>query len=503
MSIRKWQSRKLKKWVLSTVIIGVLLLGIFIMWQFSEKPRTSSNLPQQTLPAVSKSLTEKKPQDEIQNKATERPNTMQETKDTQIQTPSQAPLQPQSVSEPSYVSKANQQEALKLYNQGLKLYYNRQFNEGLTLFNKALTLDPDCYQALNGKGATYAFLGRYDDGIALIQKALKLEPDFVYGHFNLGLANELAGRWNEAIAAYHSAIALDEKDVWSYYGIASIYGRQGNVENVVAYLSQAIALDPDVKAVAKDEKDFDPVKNDSRFQALLSPAVSLAPQNFANLKKIPVLYYHSIMNVPGNELRMPPEQFEAQMKYLSVNGYHVLTLDQLHKVLYENGTAPEKPVAITFDDGYSDNFTQAFPIMQKYQFSGTVFMVSSFVNGQGFLTENQLQQLQAAGWTIGGHTTNHTNLTTVSSDSVIKELKESREFLEGILGQHLKYFAYPFGGYNATIARAIKGDGYVMAFTTERGWANQNTDPFLIKRVYCYANMGIEEFERRLSNPNY
>lgn len=236
---------------------------------------------------------------------------------------------------------------------------------------------------------------------------------------------------------------------------------------------------------------------------VVSSMVSSDPQKSAKVNTIPVLYYHSILNEPGNELRMPPEQFEEQMKYLSDHGYHVLTIDQLYNVLYENGTAPEKPVVITFDDGYSDNFTQAFPIMQKYHFSGTVFMVSSFVNGQGFLTEDQLKQLQAAGWAIGGHTKNHTNLTTVSINATVKELKDSRTFLEHLLGQPLKYFAYPYGGYRADIKEAVKEDGYLLAFTTERGWTKRNSDPLLIQRVYCYANMGIKEYERRLSNPNY
>lgn len=268
LSISKWQNRKRTKWILSTAVIGALLLGTLIAWQFTEKPRTT-NLQQQASTALSKNLSKETLQNENQNKETEQPNPTQETESSQTLTKANAVLKPPSVPKPSNVAEANQLEAIELYDQGLKLYYNRQFNEGLTLFNKALTLDPDCYQAMNGKGATYAFLGRYDDGIALIQKALELKPNFVYGHFNLGLANELASRWNESIAAYHSAIALDAKDVWSYYGIASIYGRQGNVENVVKYLSQAITLDPDVKAVATDEKDFNPVRNDSRFQALL------------------------------------------------------------------------------------------------------------------------------------------------------------------------------------------------------------------------------------------
>ncbi|HUW66340.1 MAG TPA: tetratricopeptide repeat protein [Spirochaetia bacterium] len=163
----------------------------------------------------------------------------------------------------------NEQTALELYQKGLKLYYQRQYQPALSLFNQALALDPRSYKALNAKGATYAFLGRYDEGIALIQQAITMKPDFEYAHFNLGLANELAGRWDQAIAAYQSAIALNGQDEWSYYGIASIYGRHGNVPMVVQYLQKAINIWDGVKAIASKEHDFDPVRNDPRFQALL------------------------------------------------------------------------------------------------------------------------------------------------------------------------------------------------------------------------------------------
>lgn len=139
--------------------------------------------------------------------------------------------------------------------------------------------------------------------------------------------------------------------------------------------------------------------------------------------RVPVLYYHSVMDEPGNELRMPPTEFEKQMEYLSQNGYHVITLDQLYNAFYNKGSLPDKPIAITFDDGYRDNFTNAFPIMQRYHFPGTVFMVSSYIDGEGFLTSDQLQQLQAAGWTIGGHSENHTNLSEVSAETTTEELK--------------------------------------------------------------------------------
>jgi len=162
-------------------------------------------------------------------------------------------------------------KALALYDQGLKLYYQRKFPEALIYFNQALGIDGQCYEALNSKGATLAFQGNYDQGLALIEQALDLNPLFVYGYFNRGLANELAGHWDPAIAAYQKALQLDDRDTWSYYGIASIYGRLGKIDKVLEYLQPAISLDPDVKEVARNEKDFASVRNYLRFQTLVKP----------------------------------------------------------------------------------------------------------------------------------------------------------------------------------------------------------------------------------------
>lgn len=160
------------------------------------------------------------------------------------------------------------QKVNDLYEKGFELYMDQNFNEALDLFNQVLALDPQNYKAINSKGATYAFQGRYSEGVELIQQSIKLKPDYVYAHFNLGLAYELARKYDESIEAYKKALELDDKDVWSYYGIASIYGRKGDVENVIKWLRPAMHLEPDVKAVARDEEDFDPVRNNPQFQAL-------------------------------------------------------------------------------------------------------------------------------------------------------------------------------------------------------------------------------------------
>lgn len=428
----------------------------------------------------------------------------------------QSPASPGSLSNPNHAGSNSpkstadpiQQQALSFYDQGLKLYYQRDFSEALALFNKALTLDPNCYQALNGKGATYAFQGRYSEGIGLIKQALSLNPAFAYGYFNLGLANELAQNWSSAITAYQTSIRLDAHDAWAYYGIASIYGRQGNVAKTVAYLKQAINIEPDAQETAKTEHDFDSVRQSTEFQALLQQTASTSLPTNSNIppetaRLIPVLYYHSILSESGNPLRVPPEQFDEQMGYLFEHGYNSLTPDQLETDLYGGGVIPAKPFLITFDDGYADNYTNALPILQKYHFVATVFMASSYIDGSGYLTADQLRTLQSNHWTIGGHTANHVDLSKQNSDVIIQELQSSRKVLNPILGEDIRYFAYPYGGYNSTVIDKLKQDGYEMAFTTNKGWAAPNQNPFLLTRVYCYANMGMNEFIRRMTNPNY
>lgn len=218
---------------------------------------------------------------------------------------------------------------------------------------------------------------------------------------------------------------------------------------------------------------------------------------------VPILYYHSVMQENGNELRMPPEQFEAQMAYLKNRGYQSISFEQLYQATYKGGALPERPFLITFDDGYVDNFTTAFPIIAQHGFTATIFMVTSYINGAGYLSWGQLGELVANGWEIEGHTAKHPYLTKLDPNTMVSELTLSKELLERELGQPVDFFAYPYGDLNDDVIQALKDTGYLMAVTTERGWANSNTDEWHLQRIYCYASMGMNEFTRRLQNPNY
>ncbi|SPF47584.1 Putative xylanase/chitin deacetylase (fragment) [Candidatus Desulfosporosinus infrequens] len=191
------------------------------------------------------------------------------------------------------------------------------------------------------------------------------------------------------------------------------------------------------------------------------------------------------------------------MSYLKSNGFTCISLEQLYDSGYLRSKFPSKPIVITLDDGYDDNYTTAYPILKKYGFTASVFMISSYINGDKFMSLAQLKELSNSGWEIEDHTVNHVSLTTVDSNTVINEITKSKEDLEKEIGKPVDFIAYPDGTYNDNIMNLTRNAGYKIAVTTERGYANDSTDPMRIHRVYCYANMGITEFSKRVNNPNY
>jgi len=130
-------------------------------------------------------------------------------------------------------------------------------------------------------------------------------------------------------------------------------------------------------------------------------------------------------------------------------------------------------------------------------------MIANYLDCDGYLTTVQLEEMLAAGWELGGHTVTHPHLGEMDNAGLEYEIKNGKLILEQKLNYSVKYFAYPFGEYNSEMAQMVSDSGYELAVTTERGWASTEQSPMLLNRVYCYADMGMEEFIRRISNPSY
>jgi peptidoglycan/xylan/chitin deacetylase (PgdA/CDA1 family) len=223
-----------------------------------------------------------------------------------------------------------------------------------------------------------------------------------------------------------------------------------------------------------------------------------------NNKSIPVLMYHSIDYEKGNELRLPKEQFKEQMKYLKDNGYTTLTLNELYNFLEKNKPIPEKSIVITLDDGYVDNYTNAYPILKELGLNATVFVVTSNIDkDKRTLTSKQIKEMDEAGIQIASHTYNHDKLDDLPYEKQLQTMKKSKDDLEKILNHKVDFIAYPYGKWNEESIKAAKDAGYKMAFTTQGGWSNKQDGIYTLNRVYISSLKGIDNFKDRITNPNY
>jgi peptidoglycan/xylan/chitin deacetylase (PgdA/CDA1 family) len=223
-----------------------------------------------------------------------------------------------------------------------------------------------------------------------------------------------------------------------------------------------------------------------------------------NGESIPVLMYHSVGDIPGNELIISPVLLRQEMQWLKDNGYTTLTLKELYSFFENNNPVPKKSVVLTFDDGYKDNYTNMYPILKEFGFKATIFVITNTVDkNSNYLTSDQLKELDANGIDIESHTSNHDKLGTLTYERQVETLKDSKMFLEKLLNKKVDYIAYPEGSYNNSTPKAAEKAGYTMGLTTDGRWAKKKDGIFKLERVYISATFDINTFKERVTNPQY
>ena len=219
-------------------------------------------------------------------------------------------------------------------------------------------------------------------------------------------------------------------------------------------------------------------------------------------KKTRVLMYHSISEHIGkekhNKWRVKPEDFEKQMNWFYKNNWKSFTISELVSL----DKIPEKSFVITFDDGFEDNFINAFTILQKYNFKATIYLVPNQKTNHweekntsvlsNLLNNEQILQMQNSGLIeFGSHTLSHVNLSTITDEQLLIELKKSKEEIEKITRKECEAFAYPYGKFDDKIIQAVEEIGYKNATVVKRGLFEKNDNPFIIKRI---GILGTESF---------
>ena len=213
---------------------------------------------------------------------------------------------------------------------------------------------------------------------------------------------------------------------------------------------------------------------------------------------VPVLMYHSISSKYNNSICVSEKHFRKQMEWLRGNGYHAVSTDELYDALAKEGALPEKPVLITFDDGFKDNYETAWPILKEFGFTGTFFVVTGKINSYN-LDWDDLKQLIKNGNTIGSHSVTHRDLSCLSAAQQEKELWVSKRMLEEGLGTTIKAFCFPYGKYNKATLALLPELGYSLSFTTRSGKVCFNDDEYLLKRVHVEGGMSMSSFEKQVS----
>ena len=219
-----------------------------------------------------------------------------------------------------------------------------------------------------------------------------------------------------------------------------------------------------------------------------------------------MLMYHYISVPPPEaddirlDLSVTPAQFEAQLAYLRQAGYETISMRQLTYALSRQAPLPPKPIIITFDDGYRDNYENAFPLLRKYGYTGVFFIFNHPIDAgdAGYLTWEMVIEMHKAGMEFGSHGYRHWNLRGRDVDFLVYEILGSKEAIEQRLGEPVRFFAYPFGYYDDLTVRVLESAHFWSAVTTELGIEQSFGNRFEMPRIRMHGYDTVEDLAKKL-----
>ena len=247
-----------------------------------------------------------------------------------------------------------------------------------------------------------------------------------------------------------------------------------------------------------------------RSSTVSTPAPTAWPAGPARASAdLPILMYHYTGPLPPNpdvfrrDLTVSPALFEGQLTSLADSGIETVTLDRLFDHLEGRRPLPPRAVALTFDDGYVDNYEVAFPLLKRYGMVGTFFVTTGFVGRPGYMTWEQLEEMASAGMAIEAHSVTHADLTKIAPAQLSRELGVPKQQLEERLGRPCRFLAYPGGRFDPAVIRATKAAGYTAAVTTQHGLRHTGAGPFELTRVRVRGTETVQQLVAKLTPPTW
>lgn len=211
--------------------------------------------------------------------------------------------------------------------------------------------------------------------------------------------------------------------------------------------------------------------------------------------KIPILMYHSVIDKPfGIEsLHVRVKEFDNQMKYLKDNGYTPINFSQI-----TSAQKIKNPIIITFDDGYEDNYLYAYPILKKYNFKATIFIITGAIGKKNYLKKDEILKMTNI-IEFQPHTVNHKLLDRIPIKDAEREITKSSDEVEKLIGKKPYVFCYPVGKYNVAVEKITKKQFKFAALMSE-GMFYSKQDPFRINRFFIGRGYTMKRFIQKIKS---
>jgi peptidoglycan/xylan/chitin deacetylase (PgdA/CDA1 family) len=230
--------------------------------------------------------------------------------------------------------------------------------------------------------------------------------------------------------------------------------------------------------------------------------------------QIPILLYHSITNSSSPKFEhwtATPQTFADHMQVLADGGYSTISVSDLAEIIIGNTwDVPERPVVITFDDGFADFYDQALPILSRFGFRSTIYIITQYMEetsrwldqeGSGdipMLSWKQVAEIASQGVEIVAHSHTHPQLDTIPLAQAAQEIRLSKSIIESHLGQQIGSFAYPHGYHNANIRRLVQEAGFSSACAVKHAMSSLEDDRFTLSRIIITHNVKADELSKLL-----
>jgi peptidoglycan/xylan/chitin deacetylase (PgdA/CDA1 family) len=242
-----------------------------------------------------------------------------------------------------------------------------------------------------------------------------------------------------------------------------------------------------------------------------SPSNAPLPPGDGTLRRIhvPILMYHYVGELPPNpdatriDLTVPLDMFRAHMEYLKEQGYTTISLYQLDDALLNGTPLPPKPVILTFDDGYIDQYINVFPLLRENGFTATFFIITGMPDNHepGYMNWGQIREMANAGMGMEAHTKTHQDLRNRDYAFLVYELLGSIQSLQAYTGHEPHMFAYPVGHYDDMTLNVLRQLGVWRAVTTEHGSLETTDNRLEVPRLRVNGDTGVNGLDYLLSSP--